>query len=118
MRRVLYQAHAWEVPEETVASVLEIRREVVATMKKVRQGSLEHRLLRLMGRACLDYLDNREIVRDRRAMEQALDTLKLLFGAALLVLAERHDLDVGSELATIIPNDVDIADLRIDLIGI
>lgn len=118
MRRVLYQAHAWEVPEETVASVPEIRRDVVATLKKVRQGSWEHRLLRVMGKACLDYLDNREIVHDRQTMEQALDTLRLLFGASLLVLAERHDLDVGSELETIIPDDIDIAELRIGLIGI
>ena len=102
MRRALYQAHAWEVPQETMASVLEIRREVVATMKNVRQGSWEHRLLRLIGKACLDYLDNCEIVRDRRAMEQALDTLRLLFGTSLLVHAERHYLDVGSEHATII----------------
>jgi hypothetical protein len=117
MRRVLYQPHAWEVPEETVSSVLDIRREVVATMKNVRQGSWEHQLMRLMARACLNYLDNREVIRDRRAMEQALDTLRLLFGASLLVLADRHDLDVGIELKTIIPNDVDISELRIALIG-
>jgi hypothetical protein len=118
MRRVLYQPHAWEVPEETITSVLEIRREIVATLKNVRQGSWEHRLLRIMAKACLNYLDNREISNDRRAMGEALDTLRLIFGACLLVLSERHDLDVGYQLKTILPQGVDVAELRIGLIGV
>lgn len=101
-RRVLFQAHAWEVPEETVASVLDIRREIVATLKNVRQGRPEHRLLRLMAKGCLDYLDNREIPKDRKIMEAELDKLRLLFGACLLVLAERQDLDISGELRAIV----------------
>jgi len=117
MRRVLYQPHAWEVPQETVSSVLEIRREIVATMKKVRQRSRDHRLLKIMANASLDYLDNREIVRDRHVMEGALDKLRLLFGACLLILSEHHDLNLGPQLKTIVPQGVDWAELRVAMIG-
>jgi hypothetical protein len=117
MRRVLYQPHAWEVPEETVASVLEIRRELVTTMKMVRQRSWEHRMLRIMAKASLDYLDNRDILHDRRVMEEALDKLRLLFGACLLILSEHHDLDLGQQLRTIVPQGVDWAALRVAMIG-
>jgi hypothetical protein len=118
MRRVLYQPYAWEVPAETITSVLQIRQEIVATLKNVAQGSREHRLLRIMAKACLDYLDDREIMNDREAMEEALETLRLLFGACLLVLSDRHGLNVGRELEAILPQGVDVAQLRIGLIGI
>lgn len=117
LRRVLYHPHSWEVPGETVASVFEIRREIVATMKNVRQRSRDYRLLKIMADACLDYLDNREVVQNRQVLEEALDRLRLFFGSCLLVLSEHHDLDLGQQLRTIVPRGVDWAELRIAMTG-
>jgi len=117
MRRVLYHQHSCEIPQETIISVLEIRKHIVTTMKNAKQGSWEHRLLRVMAKASLDYLDNREISDNRQAMDEALDRLRLLFGSCLLVLSDRHDLDLGQELMKILPHGVDVAKLRIGLIG-
>lgn len=116
-RRVLYHPHSWEVPEETVASVFEIRREIVSTMKKVRQRSRDYRLLKIMADACREYLDNREISQNRTVMEEALERLRLLFGSCLLILSEHYDLDLGQQLRAIVPGGVDWAKLRVAMIG-
>lgn len=111
-RRVLFAPHSWEVPHETITSVLEIRRYVVEAMKKLRSGSDTHKLLGVMASACLAYLDKRDIEHDRFALETALTELRIVFGACLLVLSDNYALSLEGPIARILPQNVDVDELR------
>ena len=103
-RRVLFVDHAMEMADETITSVVHIRGLITDRMKCLPERSKATKLLDKMRRACLRYLNNRRLGESMTDMGEALDDLRAVFGACLLVLSKVYDLTVLPDLETILPD--------------
>lgn len=59
-RRALYVGAIWEQPQHVVASVLEMRKELTAALKRVSDKSPAQEGCRLMRAACREFLDKND----------------------------------------------------------
>ena len=114
-RRVLYNPYELELPDQCVRSVLQIREFLVRTIGDLprREGLPEH--VRAMLAACRRFLDNH--AREQlphpfqaplafAAFAQGLGELRSEIGLRLGIIAVMNGLDVGPELATILPPEL------------
>jgi len=123
-RRVLYNPSDLEEREHCVRSVLEIRRELIHTACQHDRAGVLGAQLRAMAAACRKFLDamQRLTIQDRFALrpgsfgygawvfDSALGELRGVIGIHVAQLAARYDVDVGEELATILPAETTAAD--------
>lgn len=104
-RRVLYNDFAWEVESEVAHSVLEIRRELTAALKRLPETSEATSSFKAMRAACRDYLDNS---RQRRGFGpypflSYLGQLRAIIGVHVAYLAVKYGIDLDGELVRVIP---------------
>lgn len=127
-RRVLYVPEFLEVPDHVTTSVLEIRKEITATLQKLPQSSRAAASLKAMRAACRkfleeDYPDFRHIyiagpvpIRHRGRDGEipgffvALGELRAAFGIHVARLAYEYQIDLDEELAAILPPAADDKD--------
>lgn len=114
-RRVLYSPFECELPEQCVASVLEIRRFLTHELGAMGERAELAENLRAMRAACRQFLDQTGSaavlghVRQSRGgtpewiFNQSLGELRALVGAYVAVLADTFDLTVEDGLAQALP---------------
>jgi hypothetical protein len=101
-----------EQADETITSVVHIRGLITDTMKCLPERSKATKLLDKMRRACHRYLSKRRLGESTTEMGEALDDLRAVFGACLLVLSEVYDLTVLPDLETILPDPQCFGELK------
>jgi hypothetical protein len=118
-KRVLYNPFEVEVPEHCVASVLDIRQFLTATMAEHGQADELQEHLRAMRAACRKFLDEIHINPEAKrltiprlssayaftnpVLNQALGELRGVFGIHVAQIAVKYKLDVEDQLAAIFP---------------
>jgi len=129
-KRVLYAQHAWEVPQDCVQSVLDLRQVLSAEIGKLDDHAEISGSLRALRAACRKFLealgpyradmDARRFTMSHwgnRDFLAALGELRGVFGIHVAIMAEKFSLPVEAELASILPLPDDnekyaIGDLR------
>jgi hypothetical protein len=116
-RRVLYNDFAWEIPDQCVQSVLEIRKFLTSELGNLKDGSELAPPMKSMRAACRKFLNDmhyelgmpaRPRFGNHSAFNTALGELRLSFGRTVASLAVQYGIDVEDELASILPvEDVD-----------
>ena len=108
-RRVLYNDFAHEVDQEVAESVLEIRTELTAALKRMDEGAEAVASFKAMRAACREYLDTTR--RQGRSwggpfsfMTQ-LGRLRAIMGVHVAYLAVKYGIDIDGELARAIPSE-------------
>lgn len=107
-RRALYNDYAHELDHEVSQSVLEIRAELTAALKRLPEYSNAVSCLKAMRAACRDYLDN---ARPRRSggpfsFMAELGRLRAMIGVQVAYLAVKYGIDIDGELARVIPPEM------------
>lgn len=105
-RRALYNDYAFEVEQEVVQSVFEIRREINEAIKRLAEDSPAVPALKAMRAACREYLDHSHQFPHRFGFMVQLGRLRTLFGLQIAYLAIEYGIDVEDDLATIIPPEL------------
>ena len=107
-RRALYNDYAHELDHEVSESVLAIRAELTAGLKRLSEGSEAVPCFKAMRAACRDYLDN---ARPRGfggpfSFMAELGRFRAMVGVQVAYLAVKYGIDVGGELARVIPAEL------------
>jgi hypothetical protein len=127
-RRVLYVDHHLEVKGQVIDSVLQIRKELTAALRRVEAKSPAAKVFEIMRAECRQFLtgapaDFPNIGNDgphgRGGMDAsffaALGKLRAVFGQQLAEMAVLYDLDLSVELSTILPPQAKTDDTDDDL---
>jgi hypothetical protein len=104
-RRALYNDYACEIEHEVAHSVLDIRRELTAALKRLPETSEATASFKAMRAACRDYLDH---ARRPGGMEpfpflSNLGQLRAMIGVHVAYLAVKYGIDLDGELVRVIP---------------
>ena len=109
-RRALYNPFNVETPMFVVQSVLEIRKELTATLQKLGDNRDISPHLRAMRAACRKFLDETERLQrrvhrdfDRENFFAALGEMRAAFGIQIAQLCVKYGVDIEEDLATILP---------------
>lgn len=113
-KRALYEDFALEIEDHVIQSLLQVRKELTDAMKRVSSKSPAYRGFELMRAECRQFLTGprgefRHVERHspRGGMDAgffaALGKLRGVFGERLAELAYLYDVDIGAELARILP---------------
>ena len=107
-RRALYNDFAHELDHEVSQSVLAIRSELTAALKRLPEGSEAAPCLKAMRAACREDLDN---ARPRGssgpfAFMTELGKLRAMIGVQVAYLAVKYGVDVDGELVRVIPAEL------------
>jgi hypothetical protein len=111
-RRVLSAVIMYEVAQHSILSVIYIRGAIVDTLNNLPPNSRAVNPLRRMGSACRKYIDNRRLEEEPSMMAEALDELRIIFGAYLLLLSVEFEVPVGATLQQIVPDKSFLPKLR------
>jgi len=107
-RRALYNDYAHELDHEVAESVIAIRSELTAALKRLLEKSEAAPCLKSMRAVCREYLDNarhRGRVGPFSYMTE-LGKLRAMIGVQIAYLAVKYGIDVEGELARAIPADL------------
>jgi len=117
-RRVLFNACLAESPPYCVTSVIEIRHLLSDCLARLRDTGALADHIRAMGAACRRFIDRMGRGDDPHyqdagswghwrswEFQDALGQMRGIFGVHLALIAARYDLQVGSDLASILPED-------------
>jgi hypothetical protein len=114
-RRALYVGSIWEQPDHVVQSILHIRQELTAGLKRVGDNSPAKEAFRAMRAACRDFLTNAGATERSRIQysrtggwEQeefliGLGRLRSVFGQQLALLGYLYSIDIEEQLAATLP---------------
>jgi hypothetical protein len=115
-RRALYVGAVWEQPDHVVSSVLQIRQELTAGLKRVGDNSPAKDAFRAMRAACRDFLTHHAAVDASRshdfrgwgAWQQeefliGLGKLRAAFGQQIALLGYLYGIDIEEQLAETLP---------------
>ena len=104
-RRALYNDYAHELDHEVAESVLAIRAELTAALKRLPTNSEASPCLRSMRAACREYLDNARPRRlgGRFSFMTELGKLRAMIGVQVAYLAVKYGIDVDGELVPVVP---------------
>lgn len=109
-RRVLYNDFAHELPHEVVDSVLAIRAELTAALKRLPEQSEATSSLKAMRAACREYLDAPRVGRGGGwgpfPHMSELGRLRAMVGVHVAYLAVKYGIDVDGELVRVIPAEL------------
>jgi hypothetical protein len=105
-RRALYSDFCFEIDQEVVESILAIRNELTAALKRLPEKSEAVSSLKAMRAACRDYLDNTKKhgrFGGEFSFVSQLGGLRAIFGVHVAYLAVKYGIDLDGELVRIIP---------------
>lgn len=105
-RRVLYNDFAYEMESEVVDSVLAIRAELTAALKRLPEASEAAPSFRAMRAACREYLDGTRGHRghwNHFTFTTQLGRLRAMVGVQVAYLAVKYGIDLEGELVRVIP---------------
>ena len=107
-RRALYNDFAHELDHEVSQSVLAIRSELTATLRRLPENSEAAPCFKAMRAACREYLDN---ARPRSfggpfSFMTELGKLRAMIGVQVAYLAVKYGIDVDGELVRVIPAEM------------
>jgi hypothetical protein len=107
-RRALYNDFAHELDYEVSQSVLAIRSELTAGLKRLPEGSEAAPRFKAMRAACREYLDN---ARPRGfggpfSFMTELGKLRAMIGVQVAYLAVKYGIDLDGELVRVIPAEL------------
>jgi hypothetical protein len=107
-RRALYNDFAHELDHEVSQSVLAIRSELTAALKRLSPKSEAAPCFKSMRAACREYLDN---ARPRSSggpfsFMTELGKLRALIGVQVAYLATKYGIDVDGELVRVLPPEL------------
>jgi hypothetical protein len=106
-RRALYNDFAHEIDQEVAESVLAIRSELTAALKRFPEGSEAVSSFKGMRAACREYLDSTQS-RSRGwdgpfSFMTQLGRLRAIIGVHVVHLSVKYGVDIDGELARMIP---------------
>jgi len=109
-RRALYNDFAHEIDQEVAESVLEIRAELTAALKRIPENSEAVAAFTAMRAACREYLDS---TRGRLggwsgpfSFMTELGRLRAMIGVHVAYLAVKYGIDIDGELVRVIPPEL------------
>lgn len=114
-RRALYLSAVCEQPDHVVQSILQIRQELTAGLKRVGDRSPARDAFRAMRAACRDFLSHPAIQESREGMLHhgglwqmeefllGLGKLRTVFGQQLALLGYLYGIDIEEQLAATLP---------------
>lgn len=111
-RRVLFHPYDMEIGDYVVQSVLDIRERLTADLEDINKSSVLGETLMAMRAACRKFLDEVQQPPNRRYYLEpnfinCMGELRALFGIHIARLAYVYDLEVGGELALILPPELE-----------
>lgn len=109
-RRALYNPYDIEIGDYVIQSILEIRRRLTDDLQRVDRSTVLGESMAAMRAACRQFADETQGPRGHRHfMEPHLLTqlgqLRAIFGVHVARLASAYDLEVETDLASILPPD-------------
>jgi hypothetical protein len=109
-RRALYNDFAHEIDQEVAESVLAIRTELTAGLKRLPEKSEAVASLKAMRAACREYLDS---TRPRArgwsgpfSFMTQLGRLRAIIGVHIAYLAVKYGIDIDGELVRVVPPEL------------
>jgi hypothetical protein len=106
-RRALFNDFAWEIEHEVAQSVLDMRREFTAALKRLPEKSEAVMSLRAMRAACREYLDNtRRNPGGHFSFLTELGRLRAIIGVHVAYLAVKYGVDIDTDLSHVIPAEL------------
>ncbi len=103
-RRALYNDFAHEIEQEVAQSVLQIRSELTAAIRRLSEEAEAASSFRAMRAACREYLTSTGHRHPRFFGSMAeLGRLRAIFGMHVAYLAVKYGIDIEGDLATTIP---------------
>lgn len=109
-RRALYNDYAHELDHEVVESILAIRHELTAALKRLSEDSEAVDSFKAMRAACREYLDNAR--GDGRrwnghfSFMTQLGRFRTIIGIHVAYLAVKYGIDIVGELARVVPPEL------------
>ncbi len=109
-RRALYNDFAHEIDHEVAQSVLSIRSELTAALKRIPENSEAVAAFKAMRAACREYLDStgdrRSIYGGPFSFMTQLGHLRAMIGIQVAYLAVKFGIDIDGELVRLIPPEL------------
>ncbi len=107
-RRALYNDFAHEIDHQVAQSVLAIRSELTAALKRLPETSEAAPCLRSMRAACREYLDSTQSrgFGGPFSFMTELGKLRAMIGVQVSYLAVKYGIDVDGELVRVIPPEL------------
>jgi len=103
-RRALYNDFAHEIEDQVAQSVLQIRTELTAAIRRLPENAEAASSFRAMRAACREYLTNTGHRSPRFFGSMAdLGRLRGIFGVHIAYLAIKYGIDIEGDLASIVP---------------
>jgi hypothetical protein len=115
-RRVLYNPHAWEIPDHVAQSLIEIRERLTSQMSALSDDAPAYAHFSSMRAACRQYLNSagEDEFRGRRRgywndqdFSEALGKLRATIGMHVAALCEEYGIEVEDQLASMFPSSED-----------
>jgi hypothetical protein len=103
-RRVLYNDFALEVDAEVAQSIMMVRSELTAALKRLPPLSEATASLKAIRAACREYLDSNTRGKARRlGFSGALARFRTIVGIHVAYLAVKYGIDIDGDLSRVIP---------------
>ncbi|MBN1796564.1 MAG: hypothetical protein JW804_07820 [Sedimentisphaerales bacterium] len=109
-RRALYNDFAHEIDQDVAESVISIRSELTAALKRIPENSEAVAAFKAMRAACREYLDNTQRHHGGYggpfSFMTQLGRLRAIIGVHISYLAVKYGIDIDGELVRVIPPEL------------
>jgi len=108
-RRVLYEDVCRECDSHSIQSVIEIRKELIKAKQILKDDKIAFSTLSVMLMACRRFINEiNDHMGDCKVNQRCYGEFRSSIGRELAYISSIYDIDIESELAPILPDEIDV----------